>query len=215
MNWINTQHYRNWIQTGNETESNWIPKQSNNQYNLYQSFPVVSTLSVVSILSRCINPFPLYQSFPVVSTLSRCINSFPLYQSSSIWITGRGCAAMVIESLSLYYHINCFRCSVCHIQLGELFSFILTTFYLSLLVDYFSLSFYLYFSLSLLLPVFSLAFNYSHSIFPPFSVDFIFIVFHLPVFFCYPYFFVTCIFCYLFNLDCVSNLFSFFLLHPS
>lgn len=32
---------------------------------------------------------------------------------------GRGCAAMVVESLSLYYHINCFRCSVCHIQLGR------------------------------------------------------------------------------------------------
>lgn len=35
---------------------------------------------------------------------------------------GRGCAAMVIESLSLYYHINCFRCSVCHIQLGTPFT---------------------------------------------------------------------------------------------
>ena len=34
---------------------------------------------------------------------------------------GRGCAAMVVESLSLYYHINCFRCSVCHIQLGKLY----------------------------------------------------------------------------------------------
>ena len=32
---------------------------------------------------------------------------------------GRGCAAMVIESLSLYYHISCFRCSVCHLQLGN------------------------------------------------------------------------------------------------
>ncbi|XP_053209239.1 putative uncharacterized protein DDB_G0271606 isoform X2 [Panonychus citri] len=32
---------------------------------------------------------------------------------------GRGCAAMVIETLALYYHINCFRCSVCHIQLGN------------------------------------------------------------------------------------------------
>ncbi|CAG2101012.1 unnamed protein product [Medioppia subpectinata] len=32
---------------------------------------------------------------------------------------GRGCAAMVVESLSLYYHINCFRCSVCNIQLGN------------------------------------------------------------------------------------------------
>jgi hypothetical protein len=31
---------------------------------------------------------------------------------------GRGCAAMVVESLSLYYHISCFRCSVCNIQLG-------------------------------------------------------------------------------------------------
>ncbi|XP_074597424.1 uncharacterized protein LOC141852180 isoform X2 [Brevipalpus obovatus] len=32
---------------------------------------------------------------------------------------GRGCAAMVIETLSLYYHINCFRCFVCHTQLGN------------------------------------------------------------------------------------------------
>ncbi|OTF83524.1 LIM and calponin-like proteiny domains-containing protein 1-like [Euroglyphus maynei] len=32
---------------------------------------------------------------------------------------GKGCAAMVVESLSLYYHINCFRCSVCNIQLGN------------------------------------------------------------------------------------------------
>lgn len=32
---------------------------------------------------------------------------------------GRGCAAMVVESLALYYHINCFRCSVCNIQLGS------------------------------------------------------------------------------------------------
>ena len=31
---------------------------------------------------------------------------------------GKGCAAMVVESLSLYYHINCFRCSVCNVQLG-------------------------------------------------------------------------------------------------
>lgn len=32
---------------------------------------------------------------------------------------GKGCAAMVVESLSLYYHINCFRCSVCNVQLGN------------------------------------------------------------------------------------------------
>uniref|UniRef100_T1L1L5 LIM zinc-binding domain-containing protein n=2 Tax=Tetranychus urticae TaxID=32264 RepID=T1L1L5_TETUR len=35
-------------------------------------------------------------------------------------LNGRGCAAMVIETLALYYHINCFRCSVCHIQLEML-----------------------------------------------------------------------------------------------
>ncbi|KPM09880.1 LIM and calponin-like proteiny domains-containing protein 1-like protein [Sarcoptes scabiei] len=32
---------------------------------------------------------------------------------------GKGCAAMVVESLSLYYHINCFRCFVCNVQLGN------------------------------------------------------------------------------------------------
>lgn len=32
---------------------------------------------------------------------------------------GKGCAAMVVESLSLFYHINCFRCSVCNVQLGN------------------------------------------------------------------------------------------------
>lgn len=33
-------------------------------------------------------------------------------------LTGRG-AAMIIESLRLFYHINCFKCCVCHIQLGD------------------------------------------------------------------------------------------------
>lgn len=32
----------------------------------------------------------------------------------------RGSAAMVIEALSLYYHINCFRCSICHVEIGKL-----------------------------------------------------------------------------------------------
>lgn len=31
---------------------------------------------------------------------------------------GRG-AAMIIESLQLFYHINCFKCCVCHVQLGN------------------------------------------------------------------------------------------------
>lgn len=32
---------------------------------------------------------------------------------------GRGAAAFVVESLSLYYHTSCFRCSVCHVQLSN------------------------------------------------------------------------------------------------
>ena len=47
---------------------------------------------------------------------------------------GRGCAAMVVESLGLYYHINCFRCSVCNIQLG-LYSITIITFKLNLSQD--------------------------------------------------------------------------------
>jgi len=39
--------------------------------------------------------------------------------SSCMEELGKGCAAMVVESLSLYYHINCFRCSVCNVQLGK------------------------------------------------------------------------------------------------
>lgn len=31
---------------------------------------------------------------------------------------GRG-AAMVIESLRLFYHIDCFKCCVCQVQLGD------------------------------------------------------------------------------------------------
>merc|ERR1711874_771736 len=31
---------------------------------------------------------------------------------------GRG-AAVVIESLGLFYHLRCFRCVVCHVQLGN------------------------------------------------------------------------------------------------
>lgn len=33
-------------------------------------------------------------------------------------LTGRG-AAMIIESLRLFYHIDCFKCSVCHTSLGD------------------------------------------------------------------------------------------------
>lgn len=32
---------------------------------------------------------------------------------------GRGAAAFVVESLSLVYHTNCFRCSVCHVNLAN------------------------------------------------------------------------------------------------
>ena len=35
-----------------------------------------------------------------------------------IIILGRG-AAMIIESLRLFYHLKCFSCCVCHIQLGN------------------------------------------------------------------------------------------------
>lgn len=33
-------------------------------------------------------------------------------------VLGRG-AAMIIESLRLFYHIDCFRCCVCCVQLGD------------------------------------------------------------------------------------------------
>ena len=32
--------------------------------------------------------------------------------------SGRG-AAMIIESLRLFYHLRCFKCCVCHVQLGN------------------------------------------------------------------------------------------------
>src|SRR5699024_9355650 len=51
---------------------------------------------------------------PSVSGKKKC--------SSCMDELGKGCAAMVIESLSLFYHINCFRCSVCNVQLGEFYS---------------------------------------------------------------------------------------------
>lgn len=35
-----------------------------------------------------------------------------------IVFSGRG-AAMIIESLRLFYHINCFKCCVCCVQLGD------------------------------------------------------------------------------------------------
>jgi F-box protein 20 len=37
-----------------------------------------------------------------------------------IFILGQG-SAMVIESLGLYYHIECFRCYVCNIPLSSSF----------------------------------------------------------------------------------------------
>ena len=43
------------------------------------------------------------------------IGAFSLIKETN---TGRG-AAMIIESLRLFYHINCFRCCVCGIALGN------------------------------------------------------------------------------------------------
>ena len=42
------------------------------------------------------------------------------FLSSSFFSIGQG-SAMVIESLSLYYHIECFRCFVCNIPLSSSF----------------------------------------------------------------------------------------------
>ena len=36
----------------------------------------------------------------------------------SLLILGRG-AAMIIESLRLFYHLRCFQCCVCQVQLGS------------------------------------------------------------------------------------------------
>ena len=36
----------------------------------------------------------------------------------NIYFPGRG-AAMIIESLRLFYHLRCFQCCVCHVQLGN------------------------------------------------------------------------------------------------
>lgn len=38
--------------------------------------------------------------------------------SSFFSFTGRG-AAMIIESLRLFYHMECFKCCVCHMRLGD------------------------------------------------------------------------------------------------
>jgi F-box protein 20 len=38
--------------------------------------------------------------------------------TATSFFTGRG-AAMIIESLRLFYHIDCFKCCVCHVQLGD------------------------------------------------------------------------------------------------
>lgn len=46
----------------------------------------------------------------------------PKYQrnnnSKSLFRSGRG-AAMIIESLRLFYHLDCFKCCVCRVQLGD------------------------------------------------------------------------------------------------
>ena len=42
-------------------------------------------------------------------------SSCPFFSLSHL---GRG-AAMIIESLRLFYHLRCFKCCVCHVQLGN------------------------------------------------------------------------------------------------
>lgn len=43
---------------------------------------------------------------------------FFFHKQCFFFYAGRG-AAMIIESLSLFYHMECFKCCVCHVQLGD------------------------------------------------------------------------------------------------
>lgn len=70
----------------------------------------------------CIHIHRFVLSVLIKSTWSShlCGISFSFF-NSLYWVTfctGFG-AAMVIESLGLYYHVQCFRCYVCHTPLGS------------------------------------------------------------------------------------------------
>lgn len=69
----------------------------------------------------------LYKVTTLFTWLHICSLAFHLYYyiyiASHHWFSvstfiGRG-AAMIIESLRLFYHIDCFKCCVCHVQLGD------------------------------------------------------------------------------------------------
>lgn len=54
-------------------------------------------------------------------TDSRSVCFFYCQQKQNIirnLLIGRG-AAMIIESLRLFYHMECFKCCVCHVRLGD------------------------------------------------------------------------------------------------
>ena len=51
-------------------------------------------------------------------------------------LAGRG-AAMIIESLRLFYHLRCFQCCVCHVQVPQSIKFEYTNY------SYLNLNFYI------------------------------------------------------------------------
>ena len=73
------------------------------------------------VLKRPTSKPPVSQAPPMREEKDRTVLSVSGKKrcSSCTEELGRGAAAFVVESLSLVYHTNCFRCSVCHVNLSN------------------------------------------------------------------------------------------------
>ena len=72
----------------------------------------IEILLAVTLKSSCMQPQARFRVFLITFIF------FGSQWLSPLCFTGKG-AAMVIESLGLYYHVECFRCCVCHSLLSN------------------------------------------------------------------------------------------------
>lgn len=107
---------------GNSTEQLVLPQHQHNGNVAYHQSPLQLTSprseaprEILSVsgkkkCSYCCEELGKLKMFFVVAK-----------RSSNHWFStfaGRG-AAMIIESLRLFYHLDCFKCCVCRVQLGD------------------------------------------------------------------------------------------------
>ncbi|XP_043862192.1 uncharacterized protein LOC120454631 isoform X2 [Drosophila santomea] len=99
-----------------DSNGNYSQVNGNNVYQKQQELKSVKNVTNGSSING--NSSQGQEKVLSVSGKKKCSHCGDELGKLCYYVGCRG-AAMIIESLLLFYHINCFKCCVCHVQLGD------------------------------------------------------------------------------------------------